>query len=146
MVLSRERKEACHRLYRHGALQSFGPGDVVARGFADIGFEEFFVLHDGSLLSLTSGRRSELPLTERHAFFLIPSTDDTVAEIERLGGSITAIERHSDGLQWSVHLTSNDGQSKEVEAFSFDEGLMKALGFMVGIDPFQGETSRLRIG
>lgn len=145
MILLRERKEACHRLYRRGALQTFGPGDLVARGFADVGFEEFFVLHDGLLLSLTSGRRTELPSTERHAFFLLPSTDDIIAEIDRFGASVAWVRRDTDGLRWLVRVDMRDGAAQEVDAVSLHDGLLGALGRVLGIDPFQAEASRLRV-
>lgn len=145
-MLSREQVEACHRLYRRGALQSFRPGDVVARGFADVGFEEFFILHDGSLLSLTTSRRSELPPTERHAFFLLPSTDDLIAEIERLGGVVSTISRDTERVRWRLCTHTNDAGVHDVDAPSLYDGLLRVVGSLLGFDPFLADGSGLRVG
>ena len=65
--------------------ERFEPGDIVARGFADLGFEEFQVLPSSKLLSLTAGTVSPLPTEHASHFFWIPSVDEITDVLERRG-------------------------------------------------------------
>jgi hypothetical protein len=143
MPTTKEQVAACHRLYRLGAFKQFGAGDVIARGFADVGFEEFFILYDGSLLSLTSGDRSNLADSEKHAFFLIPSVDDIIEEMACLGGIIEQIQKLPAPLGWRIEISSLAVGMRSVEAISLFDGMLRALGFLFGINPFESSENRL---
>jgi hypothetical protein len=71
----------------------------VARGFADLGFEEFQVLPGPRLLSLTAGTASPLPEEHRGHFFWIPSVDEAIELLEKSGAQIGACRRE-DGRDW----------------------------------------------
>ncbi len=145
MAIVRDELEACHRLYRRGALLQIESGDLVARGFADVGVEEFYLLPDGRVLSLTTGEKTDLGLDNRTAFFLIPSVDDLVLEIERFGGSVEHIARAHDGSGWCVTVAGRQGEGGTVEASSLFRAMLRALGLLVGIDPFREGEYRLRL-
>jgi hypothetical protein len=100
---SREQFALCDELRIWGLVPRFEPGDVVARGFADLGFEEFQVLPGPSLLSLTAGTTKALPEDHRHHFFWIPSVDETVELIESRGGVLESCQRQ-DGRTWVVKM------------------------------------------
>jgi hypothetical protein len=143
MPTTKEQVAACHRLYRLGAFKQFGAGDVIARGFADVGFEEFFILYDGTLLSLTSGDRSNLSDGEKQAFFLIPSIDDILDEIAYFGGIIEQIQKLPAPLGWRIEISSVVVGMGSVEAISLFDGILRALGFLLGINPFESSQNKL---
>lgn len=84
-----------------GLEPRFEPGDVVARGFADLGFEEFQVLPGPKLLSLTAGSTSQLPIDHATHFFWIPSVDESIEILEKLGAPCVMCHRE-DGRDWVV--------------------------------------------
>jgi hypothetical protein len=143
MPTTKEQVAACHRLYRHGAFKQFGPGDVIARGFADVGFEEFFILYDGTLLSLTSGDRSNLADGEKHAFFLIPSIDDIIEELAIFGAIIQQIQKLPEPLGWRIEISSLAVGVGSVEAVSLFDGMLRALGLLFCINPFESPQNQL---
>jgi hypothetical protein len=146
VAVVRDELEACHRLYRRGVLLQMESGDLVARGFADVGVEEFYLLPDRRVLSLTTGEKTDLVSDDRSAFFLIPSVDDIVLEIERHGGSVEQIARAHDGSGWCVTVAHRQGERGTVEAASLFRAMLRALGLLVGIDPFREGEFRLRLG
>ena len=85
MWFSREQFAICAEAKQWGLEPRFEPGDIVARGFADLGFEEFQVLPSSKLLSLTAGTVSALPTEHSNHFFWIPSVDEIVGLLERRG-------------------------------------------------------------
>lgn len=101
MWFTREQFEICNELRMWGLEPRFEPGDVVARGFADLGFEEFQVLPGERLLSLTAGTTTALPADHRGHFFWIPSTDECVDLLEKLGVPCVSCQRLN-GREWSV--------------------------------------------
>jgi len=101
MWFTRKQFEICNELRMWGLEPRFEPGDVVARGFADLGFEEFQVLPGEKLLSLTAGTSTALPADHQGHFFWIPSIDECVDLLEKLGVRCVGCQR-LDGREWSV--------------------------------------------
>jgi hypothetical protein len=99
--------ELCHTLAGKGLVPPFQPGDVIARGFADLGFEEFCVLPGLTILSLQAGKMAPLPEEERHRFFWVPTVEQFLDEIDRRGVDIERIQ-FPDRRQWRV-VTRADG-------------------------------------
>jgi hypothetical protein len=120
MWFTRQIFELCQTLKEAGIQPRFEIGDVVARGFADLGFEEFQVLPGPKLLSLTAGTASALLDEHRHFFFWIPSVDETVMLLEREGAKISVCHRE-DARQWVIKLTKAEemGQEEREELESF---------------------------
>lgn len=111
MWFSREQFEICSELKQWGVSPRFEPGDLVARGFADLGYEEFQVLPGRKLLSLTAGTLSALPQDDSGHFFWIPSIDEATDLIERAGARCLSCTRF-DQREWIVETQVSD----EVEA------------------------------
>ena len=107
MWFSREQFALCNELKVWGLEPRFEPGDVVARGFADLGFEEFQVLPGPRLLSLTAGTASALPEEHRGHFFWIPSVDEVVDLLEVRGAQIDLCRRE-DGRDWVLEMRVGD--------------------------------------
>jgi hypothetical protein len=88
---------------------NFAPGDDVARGFADVGFEEFFVLQNEKLCSKFTGDVSNF---QPQHFFRVPSLADIVAFLCELGGE-------------NVMLRSDLGNKWVASAFEAQKGEVK---------------------
>ena len=116
----------CTTLHERGLEPRFEVGDIVARGFADLGFEEFQVLPGPSLLSLTAGTVKPLPEDHRHHFFWIPSVDETVAIIEVRGAMIRECVR-VDCREWQIRVEDGDGLIIEARARLLHGALLRIL-------------------
>jgi hypothetical protein len=125
MWFSREHFELCNELKSNGVEPRFRVGDLVARGFADLGYEEFQILPGPKILSLTAGTVKELPADHIHHFFWIPSIDDLVKMVEQHGARDVVCSR-VDQRTWGVKA-SHAGAQRNVEAKSLFEGLARLL-------------------
>jgi hypothetical protein len=108
MWFSRAQFEICSELKSWGLEPRFEPGDLVARGFADLGYEEFQVLPGTRLLSLTAGTTTPFPVEHSHHFFWIPSIDESVALLERAGVKCLRCDR-IDAREWNVEAQCEHG-------------------------------------
>jgi hypothetical protein len=98
----------CHELKAWGVEPSFEVGHLVARGFADLGSEEFVVVPGPKLVSLTAGGIKELPDEHRRFFYWIPSIEDCRKLLEGSGcGEVTC--RRSEQRSWIVECTWGSG-------------------------------------
>lgn len=107
MWFSREQFTLAAEAKQWGLKPRFEPGDIVARGFADLGYEEFQVLPSSKILSLTAGTVSALPSEHVAHFFWIPSVDEITELLERRGVpcvSCSRIERR----EWLVEAQCAD--------------------------------------
>lgn len=78
--------ERCEALWRLGI--SFPLEGQVARGFADLGYEEFFVLPGGKkIVSLLSGTTSEIGEDAVKNLFTIPSPDQSMEKLVEIGAT-----------------------------------------------------------
>jgi len=125
MWFTRVQFELCSELKALGLEPRFEPGDLVARGFADVGFEEFQVLPGFKLLSLTAGTTTPLPEEHRHHFFWIPSVDECVANLEYAGVVCVSCQRR-DAREWCVEA-QYDGSLEVHRARSLHEALLRSL-------------------
>ncbi|MCB0318017.1 MAG: hypothetical protein KDD56_04615 [Bdellovibrionales bacterium] len=75
---SNEYLNLCQELSELGFNPELSSGGRVARGFADLGFEEYLYLPPNNLVSLFTGDKSILPDEHRHFFFAVPSVDEMV--------------------------------------------------------------------
>lgn len=112
MWFTREQFEACNELRQLGLEPRFEVGDVVARGFADLGYEEFQLLQSRKLLSLTAGTTAPLTSDHERHFFWIPSVDE-VTELLEMQGAVIKGCRRIDGRTW---LTEVECGGKEIAA------------------------------
>jgi hypothetical protein len=125
MWFSRAQFEICSELKSWGLETRFEPGDLVARGFADLGYEEFQVLPGTRLLSLTAGTNTPLPEEHRHHFFWIPSIDESVSLLEQAGVTCLRCDR-IDAREWNVEA-HYDGDCEVQRARSLHEALLSTV-------------------
>jgi hypothetical protein len=106
--------ERCAKLKEHGLEVEFEIGSRLARGFADVGFEEFYLLSGSKLVSIFSAHTSTLTPEHRGFFFLVPDADILVNEIEKRGFDVASLE-FRDQRTWVVCLR-HAGTGKELQA------------------------------
>jgi hypothetical protein len=92
MWCSPEYLRKCQALRDRGVHFPFETGMRLARGFADLGYEEFVILPVGRLLSLFTGQTSEFPDDHRHFFFAVPTFDQLVQYLIQAGYALEALE------------------------------------------------------
>lgn len=126
MWFSREQFALCDELRIWGLAPRFEPGDVVARGFADLGFEEFQVLPGPTLLSLTAGTMSPLPEEHRQHFFWIPSVDEAIELFESRGIQIDSCSRE-DARTWVFRVYLTDSSPAEFRSATLHTAVLQGL-------------------
>jgi hypothetical protein len=114
------------KLHRAGFECSFEQGEQVARGYADLGYEQFLVLSDHKLLSLQSGKSSELQEGHRHFFFSVPSVEQLADVLARRFIMIEAIYPVGQ-TRWGIRFKCAEGERQEIEDRSLLGVLCEAL-------------------
>ena len=125
MWFTREQFEICNELKTWGLAPRCEPGDIVARGFADLGYEEFQVLPSEKLLSLTAGTVTNFPAEHTHHLFWVPSIDEATELLERKGVQCLSCARQ-DQREWSVEA-QYDSTLEVHRADSLHTALLRAL-------------------
>lgn len=83
MWSTKEYLAICCQLGEFSLFADWQPGLRIARGYADLGFEEFMLLSETKLLSLINGKISEVIQEDKRHFFVVPTADSLVQEIQR---------------------------------------------------------------
>ncbi len=101
MLASIELLRRCEQLKTTGYFDQWDPPVRIARGYADLGYEEFLLLPGGRLVSLVGGAGSEFPEGHKHLFFQVPGVQEMVERIDRLGFDIADV-RYQHQRRWCV--------------------------------------------
>ena len=117
--------EQCEKLRESMLAPTFTDGEIVSRGFADLGFEEFLVLPGKKLLSLQAGTVGEIPEQHRHFFFRVPSVDDMINLMENLGLNGITCDREDQRI-WKVKVEIR-GEEYSFSAPTLKDVLIQAL-------------------
>lgn len=125
MWFTKEQFAICNELKQWGLQPRFEPGDIVARGFADLGHEEFQVLPGPKLLSLTAGTVSQVQDDSASHFFWIPSVDEITALLEKAGAQCVSLARQEQ-REWVVEAQHRDSIECQ-RARSLHEALLLVL-------------------
>ena len=119
--------DRCAELKKLGDVFALSPGAHIARGFADVGYEEFCLLPGDRLVSLFTGSITELRDDERGFFFVIPTVDDVTQELDRRGWDVVALES-PDRRGWILRVRKAEGADLvEVSALTLLETCLDAL-------------------
>ena len=101
MNLSNAFLARCLALKHAGYDGEFDLGAIVARGFADLGYEAFCLLTENKLLSLFTGKITSWSADERGHLFLVPDADDLIRFIQdKCGYSVNCDT--IDGRTWKI--------------------------------------------
>jgi hypothetical protein len=94
MLASPEFIEIIVRINRNDLFGKFKQGDHIARGYADLGYEEFIALGPTKIVSLYSGTQSELPPEHLRFFYTLPNTEQMLDVISRQNFDICSALYH----------------------------------------------------
>lgn len=125
MWFTKEQFAICNELKQWGLQPRFEPGDIVARGFADLGHEEFQVLPGPKLLSLTAGTVSQVQDDSALHFFWIPSVDEITTLLEKAGAQCVSLSRQNQ-REWVAEAQHRDSIECQ-RARSLHEALLLVL-------------------
>jgi hypothetical protein len=118
--------ELLEKLSRCGVESRLAEHTVVARGFADIGAEEYALLSRNKLVSLTSGAVSQLPDEHRHFFFDVRSLDELIELVLERGGTCEGIS-FLEQREWEVRLSRKSGMKFAGRGEVLDEAVAEAV-------------------
>lgn len=121
--------EYLRRCEKLGAIRSnvrFEAGQKIARGFADLGYEEFLLLPNNTLLSLFSGKLSDFPEEHLKFFFWVPTSEELLQELVKVV-DIVSIE-YFEQRTWKANLTKlKNNQSFAIAQDTLELALLEAL-------------------
>lgn len=132
---------------QHPAFE-IGEFKRVARGFADLGYEEFFLLDRQKLVSLHTGSISSLNTADEKFFFVVPESDLLIDWIVSNGFEIVSA-KFVEQREWSVKVCKSIYECSagilefEASSRSFEECLLDLI--LKTLDSAAGdELPRLR--
>ena len=137
MVSSRTYLHKSQELKARGLVLPFEAGKRVARGYADLGTEEFQLLAPRKTVSLFTGKPSEIPDEHITFFFRIPEIDELVEELTR-HRVIVVGATFKDQRRWTLSLLVG-GEPREFISDSLEEAFLDGL---ISILPAPKEVSR----
>lgn len=111
----------CEKLKHCGRQGRFRPGTRIARGFADVGFEEFVLLPNGKSMSLFAGTQAEFLEEHRGFFFEVPTIADLLSELELRGEKVVAVE-YVNQRNWRVRTSNQLAECRDLQ-----EALVRCL-------------------
>lgn len=114
-----------HELLKEKFDWKIVPGLRIARGFADVGFEEYSVLTERTMVSLSTGQKGEIPETFREHFFPVLTPDQISNVLYRMEIDLSRIE-YIDQRTWQGEFVKGSS-NKTIAADSLDELFLKAL-------------------
>ncbi len=114
-----------HELLKEKFDWKIVPGLRIARGFADVGFEEYSVLTESSMVSLSTGQKGEIPESFREHFFPVFTPDQISRVLYRMEIDLSRIE-YIDQRTWQGEFVKGNFKNT-IEAESLDELFLKAL-------------------
>lgn len=125
--------DRCFEIQKHEVVFRLFPGAHVARGFADVGYEEFCLLPNERIVSLFTGSITELREDDRRFFFVVPTVDMVREELDRRGWDIVRLES-PERRGWLLE-GHHESTGKRIEALgnSILEVLLDALLRVVSV-------------
>jgi len=119
--------ERAEELKRKGIGWPFEPGMMVARGYADFGYEAFVLLTNRKLVSLFTGQSSELLSAHEQFFFTVPTQSMLLDRLARLNINIVAVD-YVLQKEWQLKIEANvDLITETFRGRALDEVLIEAL-------------------
>lgn len=124
---STELLEKTEELKRRGISWPLEPGAMVARGYADVGYESFVLLPNRRLVSLFTAQSSELLQDHQQFFFVVPNLAMILDRLSRLGVSLVKTD-YVLQKEWRVLAQNEKGRALgEFCGRSLDELLLEVL-------------------
>lgn len=100
-------------------------GEKIARGFADLGFEEFYLVTPTKMVSIFTGQTSALTDDQRGFFFVVPSFDRLHQALLVQGWEIKELD-YKYNRNWHITIQRNQ-QKCQLVAASLELVFLEAL-------------------
>lgn len=125
MLRTRSFLNKSHELQARGLELPFEEGRRVARGYADLGIEEFQLIGSRKTVSLFTGKQAEIPEDHQRFFFRVPELEDLIEELLRRGITLEPLE-FRDQRSWVLRINVQ-GLLQEFSNNSLEEVFLDAL-------------------
>ena len=109
MELGNSYLERCEAAGRGGFPLLCEVGDLIGRGFADVGYEVFAVLPGDRLISVLTGEQTSFQEADTRHYFSVPEVDSIIQVLESSGDKVLSVERR-DAREWHVQVETQEGQ------------------------------------
>ncbi|MBN8548425.1 MAG: hypothetical protein J0M12_03800 [Deltaproteobacteria bacterium] len=117
----------CEKLKELGLSAEPDTGMRVARGFADLGYEEFYCLSNKKLVSIFTGHLSDLTSEHARFFFEIPPVEELIDRILKQRYDVEAFT-YVDQRVWSTQFRhTQSGELLETSDREFSCSIAEAL-------------------
>ncbi|NDC36545.1 MAG: hypothetical protein EBZ48_00660 [Proteobacteria bacterium] len=117
----------CEALHHASPGQDLEPGTKIARGFADLGYEEFLLLPGEKLLALYSGQVTLLQEEHRRFFFPVPTPDEMVERIIRDNWDILNLT-YEEQRSWRLTICEATTKvTRTIVGSTIEESLVRGL-------------------
>lgn len=97
----------CQELKNRGIEFEIEAGVRLGRGFADVGFEEFYLLSENKMVSIYLGTVTEFRKEQSGFFFVVPETEELLDCILRKNIELDNLKFNSD-TGWSCDEYQSD--------------------------------------
>jgi len=125
MVSSKSFLDKAQELKARGVEFSFEMGTRVARGYADLGTEEFQLIGPFKTVSLFTGKQSEIPEEHLKFFFRVPELEELTDELTRRGAVVLGLA-FRDQRRWILTLRLA-AEQRDFEHEALEETFVDAL-------------------
>lgn len=125
MVTSRTYLLKSQELKTRGLELPFEAGKRVARGYADLGTEVFQLIGPRRLVSLFTGKPSEIPDEHLKFFFRVPEVDEILEELIRRRVVVLGAV-FKDQRRWVLSLKV-EGEQRDLVSDSLEEAFLDGL-------------------
>lgn len=125
-----------HYLKECGVDLPLDVGTTVARGYADLGTEVFQLIGPRRLVSLFTGKPSEIPDEHLKFFFRVPEVDEILEELTKRRVDVLGAV-FKDQRRWVLSLKV-EGKERELVSDSLEEAFLDGL---ISILPAPKEVS-----
>lgn len=125
MLHARSHLELCHSLIKSEHRYQLQPGLRLARGFADIGYEEYSVLSGYNVVSLHTGKTGTLEPDYEKFYFPVYSVDELSKLLYEKHCDIQEI-RYDDQRTWVLRVLHVNKDAGEFEDGLLEGAFLKA--------------------
>lgn len=122
MLNSNHFLKLCEELKHQGCIFPVKAGVRLGRGFADLGYEEFYLLNNQKIVSIFTGTLSDWNPLDEKFFFVVPTEKDLFAKLIEKGIEIMTCQ-YVNEQEWCLEVVFNQ-EKREFRGSCLAEVLM----------------------
>ena len=127
MLNSNEFLASCSKLKECGLVFPVKIGCRLARGFADLGYEEFYLLPANKLLSIYTAKTSEWSVEQEKHFFVVPDVNQLIAVIS---AQKIKVKVEYQNAEWVITFANDQQEIKQSGTVLINLLIRAYLNFM----------------